>query len=319
MALIDSWEMVDDGPFSNVLLQQNMVTLVSLSVSGSGNITSSDYYSWMQIMEKVYQIKESCPSFRVIFSLTGNLDCLLVDPDSSIMFFSQLRSLIDLCDGITLDWEWPPTQLINTTTSFLREVKNVLGNKLLNLAVDYSPASTAGYDFSSLGFIDYFEVMEYDMNGCQSSGVSNTSLLSVASQIRSGILSYSQLGIPPTKLIIVFPLYGYAWNNVSPGVNKNGLGQPGTATINYRYSEVLPLTIKNPQNVYYMKDNDSWYYDESTENGLFIQFQSDAAIQDKAIMVKNLGVKGISVWTLNYDTPDLIGLNKFVTAFLSVK
>jgi hypothetical protein len=298
---------------------QNHVDLMGWNVQEDGHIICAYPDMLPKQIAEINEAKKLRTNFKGSFVISGGLNYLLTGGIyEKLTFFVDLWKIVhdNQFDGVTLDWEWPLAGKEQETTAILSWIKWLFPqNFILSITVGYCPAANAGYNFSELDFVDYFEMMDYDINPTPN-GICKTSVLSPLDSIKAGIEAYIALGIPPHKLISVFPLYGYAWNGVAPGPNLNGLGQIGNYCNSWRYYEVLKLADENPHYVFYQNDTDSWYYDPYTDAGTFIQFQSNQAIIQKTEVMSKLKIGGVSVFSQFYDTSAQEGLYTIASNFL---
>lgn len=302
---------------------QNHLDFLGWDVDPSGLLTPA-YPDELEKQLKVLQeTKQLYPSFKVSLTIIARLDNIFLDSSKSETFVKSCLKIIEEngFDGLTLDWEWPPAGHAKEVTEFYSTIKNQLGayrsDQTLDLAVSDFSSDGDGYDFTALSsIIDRFEMMDYDM-GIPQGKISKTNTNSNLSTMQWGVRSFINKGIDPKQLISVLPLYGYYWTGVQGG--SHGLGVEGTQGAgNYRYYQILPLLQEHPEFVYYDEtQGDSWYYDPQTQGGLFIQFESKEALSKKMEFLQSEGVGGISIWAVDFDTPEAGGLAELSSLFRS--
>ncbi|KAF0818626.1 Chitinase [Bacillus sp. ZZV12-4809] len=159
-------------------------------------------------------------------------------------------------DGVDLDWEYPVTgggpgtypnpddrENYPLLLKELREKLDEQGEKddkhyILSIA----GGATAGFaNNTQLGlsqqYLDYVQIMTYDIHGTwEQKADFNAPLLDDNGKTYSvdkGVQAYLDAGVPPEKLVMGVPFYGYKYN-VTSGEN-NGLRQPfeGSGSITY--------------------------------------------------------------------------------------
>jgi chitinase len=148
-------------------------------------------------------------------------------------------------DGIDIDWEFPmATDTVNATLLMqeFRYQLDELGktNGKHYLLTMFGPAGEQNFSNIQLAAVgrtlDYYNVQGYDFHGDWEMVTNHDSPLFDDTQdpaygenfyIDYAITSYLTAGVPPEKLVLGIPTYGYGWTGV-PNIN-NGLYQPATA------------------------------------------------------------------------------------------
>lgn len=214
--------------------------------------------------------------------------------------------------GINIDLEpigeISPT-MRNNFTLFIQELHSSLVSdleKLPLLTISIYPSAAARerlWDLSSLTPItDYFVVMTYDytMPKSKSAGP-NSPLRDFSGEFEHNILK--NLGeltklIPPKKLLLGIPLYGYQWDTQDASKYSPTESRGVTASLE-RIEQML-----NEKTLELVWDRNSLTpFGISTESGTTSQiyFENETSIRLKLELVRSSGLGGIALWALGYD------------------
>ncbi len=204
-------------------------------------------------------------------------------------------------DGVNFDFETVPAAQKANMVDFCRRAVRMIKKELpaaeISLAtpaVDWSSA----WDYHSLaGICDYLIIMGYNYYWSGSATAGPVAPLTGETQnVTRSIDTYLNAGVPPEKLLLGVPWYGYDWPVVS---NERKAATTGTGTSRiYRAAEVLAelhgrefdQTTGVPR-VSYMAGTD-WrqlWYDDSLSLSL------------KYDLVKTKRLAGIGIWALSYE------------------
>lgn len=203
-------------------------------------------------------------------------------------------------DGVNIDVEEVPGAQRGNLIAFMEELAASLRSALpaaeISMAipaVDWS----AAFDVQRLGEIcDYLIMMGYDYHWRKAPTAGPVAPLAGESlNITRSVQTYLAAGLPPSKLQLGVPWYGYEWPTVSEarGAATTGEGR----AIRYEDSRIAaPLNgrvfdeaTSTPWYKYFVADN--WYqvwYDDSMSLALKYQFVNDT------------GLRGIGIWALGY-------------------
>jgi chitinase len=237
-------------------------------------------------------------------------------------------SAAGIFDGIDIDWEFPTAADTENCTLLMQEFRkqlNALGkkNKKQYLLTMFGPAGQQNFSNIQLAQVarqlDYYNIQGYDFHGDWEMQTNHDSPLFDDRQdpafgenfyIDYTIESYLRAGVPPQKLVLGVPTYGYGWTGV-PNVN-NGLYQNATALATPPSTDYLEtpgvatyLTISSLTG--YTRHFDYqrmavWIYDPSS--GTFWTYDDPTTVWLKMGYV-NLrvpgGLGGAFVWALKDD------------------
>ncbi len=204
-------------------------------------------------------------------------------------------------DGVNFDFETVPAAQKANMVDFCRRAVRMIKKELpaaeISLAtpaVDWSSA----WDYPSLaGICDYLIIMGYNYYWSGSATAGPVAPLTGETQnVTRSIDTYLNAGVPPEKLLLGVPWYGYDWPVVS-SERKAATTGTGTSRI-YRAAEELAelhgREFDQPTGVpwvSYMAGAD-WrqlWYDDSTSLSL------------KYDLVKTKNLAGIGIWALSYE------------------
>jgi chitinase len=231
-------------------------------------------------------------------------------------------------DGIDIDWEFPAATDTLNATLLMQEFRcqlDALGktNKKHYLLTMFGPAGQQNFSNIQLAKVgetlDYYNVQGYDFHGDWEMATNDASPLFDDKQdpdysenfyIDYTINAYLKAGVPPEKLVLGVPTYGYGWTGV-PNVN-NGLYQPATALATPPATDFLEtqgvatyLTISSLTGYSRFFDPRRiavWLYQPST--GTFWTYDDPLTVWLKMGYVKGKvpgGLGGAYVWALKDD------------------
>jgi chitinase len=192
---------------------------------------------------------------------------------------------------------------------FRRQMKSVHPGLLLSVAVDESPQTLSGTDFALIApLVDQVGVMNYDYAGPWSQ---TTGLLAPLfaldphdpHSIEQSIASYEAAGVPPAKILMGLPFYGYSWTDVETG--NGGLFQKGQAVKQDRTYQHIRSIAPNFSAYREELSQAPWLFDGRT----FWTFEDPISIRFKASYAAHEHLGGLMIWELSGDTDDAELLN----------
>ncbi len=227
-------------------------------------------------------------------------------------FDPSVKPLPGLFDGIDIDWEYPVASdaqnLIALFQEFRRQFAAVRPGLILTMA---SPAGSWAYDPIPLAAVakelTFFNLMTYDYNGPWQNTTGPVAPMTESPldpipddyTIERTVQGYFAAGVPPSKIVLGVPFYGYGWEDV-PDVN-HGQFQPGTPVDQggdaYSYIVTLMPVYKQYRDpktdvVWLFNGNEYWTYDDPET----IHVKMDYALRKHLL--------GAMIWSLDNDMPD---------------
>lgn len=223
-------------------------------------------------------------------------------------------------DGIDIDWEYPaapgdvghiyrPEDTQNYTlllAEFRRQLDAINPNLLLTVA---TPAGQATYSKMQLAqihpYLNWINIMSYDLHGTWETTTNFHAHLRLVPgdttglSVQSAVQGYLAAGVPANKLIVGIPFYGRGWSGVRN--QNNGLYQPaggaapGTYEAGFEDYKVLKARVmpsfRDPVT------GGFWLYD----GNIFWSYDDPQVIAEKMAWLKNLGLRGAMIWSLDGD------------------
>jgi hypothetical protein len=232
------------------------------------------------------------------------LDQLAADPTSGGRLAATLVQLVQAknLDGVNLDFEGKGPKDQAGMDTLVAAVSGAMhqANPHWQVTMD-TYASSAGdpsgfYDIAGLSAsVDAFFVMAYDMNGPTTP--SPTAPLTGAGFTDLDAVQQYAAVVPPSKVILGVPYYGYDWPTAGPG-----LGDPATGPATpLSYSQVVATgahvywdpTTQTPWTSYQVGSqwHQTWF-DDSTSLAL------------KARLANTYHIAGLGIWALGMEGAD---------------
>lgn len=222
-------------------------------------------------------------------------------------------------DGINIDIEDPIPKgtieaklLVELVLEAYTAFKKVNPNYQVTFDVAWSPNCIDGrcYDAVALAAnVDFLIVMSYDersqiFGDCIASA--NSPLITTA----DGIKQYIALGIPPERLVLGLPWYGYSYPclNLSsedictiPEVPFRGVNCSDAAGTQVPYSQVTSLLSKSTSGRIWNSTLFSPYFDYTPPAGSVHQvwYDDPESLVLKYQLAKKIGMKGLAFWNVD--------------------
>ncbi len=234
----------------------------------------------------------------------GALDQLTSSPTAPQTLSSELISAVEAknLDGVNLDFEGEGSADQAGLTNLVSKVSTALHlvNPHWQVTMD-TYASSAGdpagfYDIPALSpWVDGFFVMEYSLN--------LASAPSISSPLTSGMFSDVQTAeeyteaVPPSKVILGVPYYGYDWPTTDGTLSAHATGDPTTVT----YGQVAA-------------SGHQMYWDPTTKTGwtsyqvgdqwheAFVE--NPSSLYMEAQLAAYYHLDGLGIWALGMDDND---------------
>ena len=269
-------------------------------------------------------LKEEHPGLRTLLSVGGwdysrNFSLAASDPEHRQAFAQTAAGLMEEhgFDGLDLDWEFPVSggkegnlhspQDGENYRLLLQAVRQELDARgaaagrryLLTAAIPPGEGFRGNVQSAPLAeSADYLFLMGYDLSGPWERQVGFSAPLSAPGEqpsIRRGVDAYLAEGVPPEKLVLGVPFYGYLYR--FSGSGEEGLGSPfrsaqpgGYDTVTSRYLEEgrrdFSLEAQQPT-----LSGDGW----------FLVYDDPSSIAAKARLAQEKGLAGVGSWELSQD------------------
>ena len=287
------------------------------SVDGVGDDPNSAFRgNFNQLLE----LKRRYPRLKVLISLEGKAADFAWDaqPENRHAF---VASCVDtfirgnfapgviqpgVFDGFDVDWESPQAVDAENFRALLEEFRMQMNavrpNLRLSIAVGESPTELPGTNFAAVArIVDQVGVMNYDYAGPWNQTTGFLAPLFAArhsGSIESSIAHYKAVGVPPFKLLMGLPFYGYSWTAVA--ADNNGLFQPGHAVHGdrpYNYIRTLSSPFASYRDP---RSQAPWLFDGQT----FWTYEDPVSVRYKVSYARREHLAGVMIWELSNDTAD---------------
>lgn len=294
------------------------------SVNGKSDGRYSRFRGYFHQIE---ELKHRYPHLKFLISLEGEAKDFAEDaqPENRKAFvtscvdtflrghFARGVSRPGIFDGIDIDWESPQgkdaSNFLALVQEFRRQMNQVRPSLMLSVAVDESPQTLAGTNFAEIAqLVDQVGVMNYDYAGPwnQTTGLI-APLFAVDSRdphsIEKSIAAYEAAGVPPEKILMGLPFYGYSWTEVETG--NSGLSQKGKSVKQDSSYSYIRSIAPNFSTYREELSQAPWLFDGRT----FWTFEDPVSIRFKASYATQQHLGGLMIWELSGDTEDSELLN----------
>jgi spore germination protein len=236
---------------------------------------------------------------------------LLSSPQARDVLITRLTGLLQErgAHGVNIDFEALPGDQRENLVSFFAELRTRLDAAIPGAVISAATPAVdwnAAWDVAALSAsIDLFFVMCYDYSWSSSTEAGPVAPIRGMSQnVERTLRWYLDEGVPPSRLVMGVPYYGYDWpvESDAPRAATTGRGISRTysavaamlATRQRQWSE----TYLNPWISYMVANWRQLWYDDAE------------SLEYKYQLVKNLGIAGTGMWALGYDAdlPELWAL-----------
>ncbi len=281
----------------------------SLDVNGNGSIQNSGSgWTGYQSQDLADLITRShAAGARVVLTVTcfgqAALNELTSDPASATRLASSLVPLIAAknLDGVNFDFEGEGNADQAGLDSLIAQVSAAVksANPHWQVTMD-TYASSAGdpggfYDIAGLAkSVDAFFVMAYDMNATTPSPTA--ALTGSGFTDLEALQEYTKV-VPPSKVILGVPYYGYDWPTAGPGLGAAATGGPSPLS----YAQIAKA--KHP--VYWDATTQTAWTSYQVGSQWHQTWYDDAtSLALKAELADFFHVAGVGVWALGMDGND---------------
>lgn len=278
---------------------------------------SGDKYNHFEIegdynnLKKVINLKKINPNLKVLLGFTswiknkdnkqeGGFSSLCAYDVNIIKYCNDCKDFLDKynLDGVLINWEYPglkwhnqkPRENDNNNFDILiKYLRSTMPYKTIGVAGNYD-AYNKYFNVNVLDkYVDFMTVMLYDIHegiyGDAHNGISD---------IIYSINSYKECGFNMNKYILGIPCYGRLHFD-----SKKYPNRPKTLSIKYIKSKEYPYFIKNINKMPWLLK-----YNENNNIEHICSFEDEISIREKIKIIKDNGLLGISIWSMNLDELD---------------
>lgn len=255
-------------------------------------------------------MRENGVSINLAVTMTDTEDCnvILLNSENRSEAIRQILSASDNFDGITIDFEgMKGTELKEGLNEFVKELKTMLGNKMLYIAVHpvlkHSNEYFDAYDYKTLGdYADRIILMAHDY---------------AAYTLPDNLINTNFIATPVTPFDEVFtalkaitnPITGVsdkskiqlaistasttAWNTTDKRITDNTAIHPSIDTVQKRLAQ-------NDTEITYSQayKNPYAFYNTESNQQILLWYEDSRSVKDKINLAKMFGIKSVSMWRI---------------------
>jgi chitinase len=223
------WSRTQIPPYSAAQIPFRKLTHINhagVNFTANGDLQVPDGFLEPQLISGAHAAK-----VKVILLLGGDFTGMESDPEGLPNLVDNLKKFVAKqgYDGIDIDWEYPASELDQQTFyELFKALRAAFPAPRYVLSADVAPWGGTGYGFPEVTpLVDYFNIMMYDCAGpWTDDGQLNSAIFpdptnpepwecEPGGSVQEAIDIYvQQLGIPPGKLNMGTPFYGYFYQNV---------------------------------------------------------------------------------------------------------
>ncbi|UXY14266.1 glycoside hydrolase family 18 protein [Chitiniphilus purpureus] len=293
--------------------------------------------------ETLQRLKKKNPNLRTLISVGGwswsvNFSESAATPESRKRFADSAVAFIRKYgfDGVDIDWEYPveggsdemkhrPEDKQNYThlIAALRKALDAAGKE----DKKYYELTTAVWgndkfikntemDKVSRDF-DFINLMSYDFNGLwnkfsghlapfRNDPAYNKPGISDKFNVVSSVEAYLKAGVPPAKLVVGIPFYGFAWKQCPPERNGeyqdcNGKGRGTWEEGNLDFSDIEANLINRNGFTRHWNDVSKAAFLYNAKTGEFVTYEDPQALKHKLDFIKEKKLGGAMYWEITAD------------------
>ncbi|MBV1777329.1 glycoside hydrolase family 18 protein [Burkholderiaceae bacterium DAT-1] len=296
------------------------------------------------LFKQLRMLKSAHPHLKTLISIGGwtgsaTFSDVAATPASRARF---ARSAVQFMrqygfDGIDIDWEYPVEGGMEGNhhrpedrdhypllLKAIRQQMDRVGHGANTQYLLTSATSGAHYlkhaDISAAAkYVDWFNLMAYDFAGPWSKTAGHVASLAIdplqpaydgaaPESVQSMVSGYLAAHVPPQKLVVGVPLYGYHWTGckseqhglyqactaIGKGSWERDMGSLDLSDIELHYTSAQGFTRYEHE-----ATGASWLFRES--DGAMVTFDSVTSVQQKVAMIRAQGLGGAMMWELSGD------------------
>ncbi|WP_207941759.1 chitinase [Enterococcus sp. DIV2402] len=234
-------------------------------------------------------------------------------------------------DGIDLDWEYPGMDIAGIKASeddaqnflfFVQELRSQLDELGAKNQKSYWLTTAIGAEkklldtmspndrYEYIDFLDFVNVMTYDMRGSFTKTAGHHTNLASYSQLegelstQQAVKNLQEKGVPADKIVIGAAFYSRMWTGF-PKDATHPVGCPaetfGNQTENYH--SLKNKLANHPEYVFWDDEAKASYYFDGQE---FISYDDAQSMKEKARYVKENNLRGLMFWEYSLELVDLL-------------
>lgn len=279
------------------------ITPFSHHVNADGSLTPLDD----AVMLQAAKINNTAPMLSITNIAGDNFDTTLISNilNSSELQQTLINNILSLIKskgyyGVIVDFERIPPADREKYNNFLRKLVSrlhpqyLVATALAPKTYDIKTGSWHGaHDYRAHGqIVDFVIIMTYEW------GWSGGPPMAVAplNEVRK-VISYGVSVIPPKKIMMGIPLYGYDWTlpYTPKGEFAEAIGNQAAIDRAAKYKTVIKYDEKS-ESPYYK------YYDENGKEHV-VWFEDARSVEAKYKLASEYGLRGVSYWSLAQPFP----------------
>ncbi|MBE0644549.1 MAG: hypothetical protein IH600_10760 [Bacteroidetes bacterium] len=252
---------------------------------------------------------------KVLLTVTNfgaaNNRTLLSNAQSRDVLITRLIALLQERggSGVNIDFESVPGDQRENLVTFFAQLRAGLDAAIPDAVISVAAPAVdwnAAWDVAALASsIDLFFVMCYDYSWSSSSNAGPVApIRGMNYNVERTLRWYLDQGVPPARLLMGVPYYGYDWPVID---GTAGAATTGTGTA--RTYSAVAASLPNRTRQWSETFLNPWI---AYESGSWQQLWYDDAesLEYKYQLVKDLGIAGVGMWALGYDAdlPELWNL-----------
>ena len=276
------------------------INFFGYTTDSKGNVYQNE--SGGATISAVMKLKEYNSNLKVLLTIGGasgasNFSKMANSSSTRKQFCEDCSYLVSKYkfDGIDLDWEHPDgsTDRANFNT-LLKELRSKLGSsKIISAAVSSNPSH---YDWSgAMKYLDYVNVMTYDMNWPSSSAQytshhsalykSSSSKNPASKSASAAAKAYKDAGVPINKQNLGVAFYGHGTNNYDPDKHDGVAFRKISSTVidNSKWDDAAMVP---------------YYYKSSSD---YLGYENEKSVNLKGQYAKLNGFLGVMIWEYGHD------------------
>ncbi|XP_069678397.1 acidic mammalian chitinase-like [Periplaneta americana] len=304
-------------------------------VNSNGDVTIGDSYADIDLggFSKFNAMRNQNPSIKTMIAIGGagassqTFSKVINDPNKRNAFANNIVNFVQKYgfNGADIDWEYPaafggPASDKSAFVELVKQLRSLFNQHgyILSAAVSAGVDTIdPGYDAPGLSqYLDFINVMTYDMHGSWESktgensplyaGPSDTSDFERTLNVDYAMKYWIKKGAPASKLNLGMGSYGNTFtlqssSNNGVGAPSTGPGKAGPYTQGagvLAYNEICEQHNAGQWTQYWNADQKCIY---ASNGNQWVGFDNIAAVKIKAQYIKNNGLGGAMIWSIDMD------------------